>query len=106
MEKLQTTACESSEQVVHIESELSGIKEENDRLIKALDAVKENSDRQVRELERENEQLSQTLDSIRERSEKTSDAKVIKDLEQMRSTPFSRSIFQVCLCSLFTVLHF
>ena len=38
--------------------------------------AQDNTERQMRELERENEQLSQALDNIRERSEKTSDVRV------------------------------
>ncbi|XP_005102971.3 girdin [Aplysia californica] len=81
VEKLQSSACEASEQVIQMESDFASVKEEKERLTNALDAVKENSERQVRELERENEQLSQALDNIRERSEKTSDVRV-KDLER------------------------
>ncbi|GFR67510.1 girdin-like isoform X5, partial [Elysia marginata] len=81
VEKLQASACESSEQAVRAESELASAREEKARLAKALDAVKDNTERQVLGLEKENEQLSQALNNIRERSEKTNDARV-KDLER------------------------
>ena len=51
-------------------------REEKARLAHALDAMKDNAERQVLELEKENEQLSQALNNIRERSEKTNDARV------------------------------
>ena len=76
VEKLQASACESSEQAVRAESELASVREEKSRLAQALDAMKDNAERQVLGLEKENEQLSQALDNIRERSEKTNDARV------------------------------
>ncbi|CAL1530395.1 unnamed protein product [Lymnaea stagnalis] len=81
IEKLQTSMIESSERVIKMENDLTASKDEREKLLKVLETVKENCERQVRELERENEQLSQALCKLQERSEQTSDVKV-KDLER------------------------
>ncbi|BFZ12289.1 hypothetical protein BsWGS_15328 [Bradybaena similaris] len=81
VEKLQSSSCEASSQLVHVESELSAAREEKERLLQTVESLREKSEQQVEALEKENEQLSQALHQIRERIEKTSDLKV-KDLEK------------------------
>ena len=56
--------------------------------------AQDNTERQMRELERENEQLSQALDNIRERSEKTSDVRVSQSHVCM---------FQLLYCCIYAV---
>ncbi|XP_055879574.1 girdin-like isoform X3 [Biomphalaria glabrata] len=81
VEKLQANVYESSERMIEIEGQLTSSREETQRVMKVLETVKENSERQVNELERENERLTQTLHTIQERCELTSDVKM-KDLER------------------------
>lgn len=77
VEKLQASVCESSEKVIQLESDLNVSKEEREKVLKVLETVKENCERQVKELERENDQLSQALHTIQERCEQTNDVKVL-----------------------------
>ncbi|KAK7506972.1 hypothetical protein BaRGS_00001823 [Batillaria attramentaria] len=81
IEKLQETAQDASEKLFAAEEEQHKVEGERRELQQALDMVKENYERQVRELEQENAQLSHTIEVLRERNEKTNDAKM-KDLER------------------------
>ena len=48
-----------------------------------METVRENSQRQIDELEKENSSLTQMISTLRERNEKSEDAK-LKELEKVR----------------------
>ncbi|XP_046341956.1 girdin-like isoform X2 [Haliotis rufescens] len=81
LEKLQESNSLASQECLDMEEQKDELSREKEKLIVTLEMVKENSDRQVRELEAENEHLTQTIDVLRERNEKSNDAR-IKDLER------------------------
>ncbi|KAL5009181.1 hypothetical protein ScPMuIL_014762 [Solemya velum] len=81
VEKLIIEIKDQQEKCLDFEQKVSSGVREKDQIQIAFETVKENAERQVRELEKENEHLSQTVESIRHRNEQSNDAK-IKDLEK------------------------
>ncbi|XP_076464558.1 uncharacterized protein LOC143296482 [Babylonia areolata] len=81
IEKLQESAQEGSQKLLEAEDQQQRVEGERRELQQALDVVKENAERHVRDLEQENAHLTATIEVLRERNEKTNDARM-KELER------------------------
>ncbi|XP_070181839.1 girdin-like isoform X2 [Littorina saxatilis] len=81
IEKLQESVQEMTQKLLSAEEDQQKVDSERQGLHQALEMVKENAERQVRELEQENVQLAGTIEVLRERNEKTNDARM-KELER------------------------
>ncbi|XP_076099397.1 girdin-like isoform X2 [Mytilus galloprovincialis] len=81
IEKLQGSSNDSSQQCIDLEQNLHVAARERDNLAQTLETLKDNYERQVRELEAENDNLQQTVHVIRQRNEQTNDTR-LKELEK------------------------
>ncbi|XP_052106047.1 girdin-like isoform X2 [Mytilus californianus] len=81
IEKLQGSSNDSSQQCIDLEQNLHVAARERDNLVQTLETLKDNYERQVRELEAENDNLQQTVHVIRQRNEQTNDTR-LKELEK------------------------
>jgi len=84
VDKLLTDVAEKEKKTTELETTIHDLSRTRISLEETVDTLRENGERQVRELEREIERLTETVVAVRERSEQTNDDRIL-DLEQENS---------------------
>ena len=79
--KLTDNSASESQKVIELEEDKIRLVKDADDLRNVVETVRENSQRQINELERENSSLTQMISTLRERNQKSEDAK-LKELEK------------------------
>ncbi|XP_078674184.1 girdin-like isoform X6 [Branchiostoma floridae x Branchiostoma belcheri] len=85
LKRLQDSATKETQSLLDLEQFSDDLIKDKAQLEQTLETVKENSERQIKELERENEQLQQTINTLRQRTQISLDARV-KDIEKENKT--------------------
>jgi len=81
VDKLLSDVAEREKRTTELETVVHDLSRMKNSLEETVDTLRENGERQVRELEREIEQLTRTVVTVRERSEQTNDDRIL-DLER------------------------
>ncbi|XP_078593712.1 girdin-like isoform X16 [Branchiostoma floridae x Branchiostoma japonicum] len=85
LKRLQDSATKETQSLLDLEQFSDDLIKDKAQLEQTLETIKENSERQIQELERENEQLQQTINTLRQRTQISLDARV-KDIEKENKT--------------------
>ncbi|XP_066279307.1 girdin-like isoform X15 [Branchiostoma lanceolatum] len=85
LKRLQDSATKETQSLLDLEQFSDDLIKDKAQLEQTLETIKENSERQIKELERENEQLQQTINTLRQRTQISLDARV-KDIEKENKT--------------------
>ncbi|XP_078674207.1 uncharacterized protein LOC144912604 isoform X27 [Branchiostoma floridae x Branchiostoma belcheri] len=88
LKRLQDSATKETQSLLDLEQFSDDLIKDKAQLEQTLETVKENSERQIKELERENEQLQQTINTLRQRTqelvnEKLHNQQLTNELEKL-----------------------
>ncbi|CAH1264321.1 CCDC88A [Branchiostoma lanceolatum] len=88
LKRLQDSATKETQSLLDLEQFSDDLIKDKAQLEQTLETIKENSERQIKELERENEQLQQTINTLRQRTqelvnEKLHNQQLTNELEKL-----------------------